>query len=188
MVKNKLIILGGMPASGKTTVGKSVARSLKLPFLDKDTLCDIYTNFVVERDTFPNDRSSDLYTKKLRNIEYEILFHVALEQVSLGLCPILVAPFSTEFRDEKKMKLLEDRLKSIDPEYELVSILIHASPEKVKDQIIKRNRPEDSKKIEFWDSYINDKIEFQEKAKSIVNYVISDAESDLAKKICSLLI
>lgn len=187
MIKNKLILLGGMPASGKTTIGKKISAQLKIPFLDKDTLCDIYTNFIVERETFPNDRSSELYTKKLRYIEYDILFHVAMEQVSLGLCPILVAPFSTEFKDDEKMKALESRLKSVNPDYDLESVLIYATPDKVKQQIVDRNRQEDSKKIELWDSYIKDKIEFQEKAKLIVRHVVSDTEPEIHNKIISLL-
>jgi shikimate kinase len=187
MIKNKLILLGGMPASGKTTIGKKISAQLKIPFLDKDTLCDIYTNFIVERETYPNDRSSDLYTKKLRNIEYEILFHVAMEQVSLGLCPILVAPFSTEFKDVEKMKALAAHLKSVNTNYSLESVLLYASPEKVKKQIKDRNRQEDSKKIELWESYIKDKIEFQERAKLIVKHVVSDTEPEIHKKIISLI-
>lgn len=174
MLKNKLILLGGMPASGKTTLGKEIAKSLKIPFLDKDTLCDMYTNFVVAKDTFPNDRSSDLYTKTLRFLEYDILFHVAFEQVSLNLCPILVAPFTSEFQDQEKINKIKEKLKIINPNYELVTILIEASEEKVKDQMIKRNRREDDKKLENWDEYIKEKLLIQEKSKKLVNYCLLD--------------
>lgn len=173
MIKNKMILIGGMPASGKTTLGKSLCEHLNLPFLDKDDLCDIYTNYIVAQQTFPNDRSSDLYTKTLRFIEYDILFHVAHQQVKLGLCPVLVAPFTTEFQDPEKIKKIEANLKLQNPKYELVTILLDNPVDVVKRQILSRNRPEDQVKISQWETYIADKKIVQAKAAKNVSLVVS---------------
>lgn len=187
MIENKIILIGGMPASGKTTLGKLLAKTLKLPYLDKDTLCDKYTNYVVAKETFPNDRSSELYTKTLRNLEYEIMFHVALEQVSLELCPVLVSPFSSEFIDEDKMKEMERRLKEVNPNYEMVSVLVEADPDEVKEKIVERNRKEDSEKINQWETYIQGKINFQEKAKKNVSLTVKAYSEDALTELVNFL-
>lgn len=188
MAQNKLILIGGMPASGKTTVGKQLASKLSLPFLDKDTLCDLYTNYVVGKETYSNDRASSLYTKTLRPLEYEILFHVAFEQVELGLSPVLVAPFSTEFVNNDMMDSLKLRLFKKNPSFQLVSILIEADPESVKERMTKRGRNEDSKKLENWDSYILDKILFQKKAKSIVDFSVNAEDKELLSKLLKIVL
>lgn len=164
----KMILIGGMPAVGKTTIGYELAAKLNLPILDKDKICDLYTNYVVSKETFPNDRSSELYTKILRNIEYDIMFNLGLEQVKCGLSPILVSPFSSEFISKEKLLDYKKRLKSVDPEFNLETILIKGDPEIIQERIIKRNRKEDYVKIKKWLEYIQNKMEFQKIAEQNV--------------------
>lgn len=182
-MNKKLILLGGMPASGKTTLGKKISAAYKLPYLDKDTICDLYTNYVVAKQSHANDRSSNLYQKELRPLEYQILFKIGFEHASLGLSPILVAPFSSEFPKKEVLIDLEKKLKAIDPEYELITILLQASSSQVKENMSKRNRLEDQDKLNSWDSYIADKLANQSLSQKNVSVVFDSTDPDLWSKI-----
>jgi len=100
--KSFIILLGGMPASGKTTLGRMIAKELKIPFFDKDLLCDDYTNWVTERETWPNDRHSDLYRNHLRDLEYQIMLKQAYEHSKENLSSICISPLQVNFKMIKR--------------------------------------------------------------------------------------
>lgn len=182
---NKLILLGGMPASGKTTLGKKLSSHYSLPFLDKDTLCDLYTNYVVKEKTFDGDRSSALYKNILRPLEYQILWKVSLEQVSLGLTPIVVAPFSSEFPSKLKLEELRETLKKTNPNTALVTILLAIDEDSVKNNMVLRNRTEDQDKISQWSSYFQEKLTQQDQSRENVDLVLEANDPLLWDKITS---
>ncbi len=182
---NKLILLGGMPASGKTTLGKKLSSHYNLPFLDKDTLCDLYTNYVVKEKTFDGDRSSALYKNILRPLEYQILWKVSLEQVSLGLTPIVVAPFSSEFPSKLKLEELRETLKKTNPNTALVTILLAIDEDSVKNNMVLRNRTEDQDKISQWSSYFQEKLTQQDQSRENVDLVLEANDPLLWDKITS---
>jgi DNA-binding transcriptional MocR family regulator len=69
-----VVMIGGYAGSGKTELGRILARETKWPILDKDTL----TRFVVEaalemQGLSRNDRESEVYLKNFRPSEYDSL-------------------------------------------------------------------------------------------------------------------
>lgn len=96
----RVLIIGGYAGSGKTELGRILARQTGWPMLDKDTL----TRPIVEAGLeilglSPHDRESEQYLKLIRPREYECLMAAANENVSCGNSAIITAPFLMEFRD-----------------------------------------------------------------------------------------
>ncbi|MGA4730496.1 AAA family ATPase [Micromonospora taraxaci] len=96
----RVLLIGGYAGSGKTELGRILARETGWPMLDKDTL----TRPVVEAalDTLglsPNDRESQTYLTTIRPREYEALQDAASENVQCGNSVVVTAPFIREFGD-----------------------------------------------------------------------------------------
>lgn len=157
-MKKFVILLGGMPASGKTTVGRQLAKTLKIPFFDKDLLCDDFTNYIVSEKTYPFDRDSDFYRKELRNMEYDVTLKQAYEHAKEDISSICISPFTSEFSQEGKLELIEQKLKESNDEFALICIALTTNPEENKKRMQLRARKEDIDKLKDWDNYIKTKL------------------------------
>ena len=180
-MKNFVILLGGMPASGKTTLGRRIAKDFKIPFFDKDLLCDDYTNFVTERETYPNDRHSDFYRNHLRDLEYQIMLLQSYEHAKENICSICISPFTSEFQNTKTINQIEKNLKKANPSFELITIALRLSSEETKSRMISRGRKEDKDKLDDWDNYINEKLSIKFSSKLDLILDNSDMEDSLKK-------
>jgi predicted kinase len=96
----RVLLVGGFPGSGKTELGRILARLTGWPMLDKDTLTRPVVEAALEiLGRSPHDRESAEYLKKVRPREYEALMSAALENVECGNSAILTAPYIREFND-----------------------------------------------------------------------------------------
>jgi predicted kinase len=96
----RVLLIGGFPGSGKTELGRVLARLTGWPMLDKDTLTRPVVEAALEiLGKSPHDRESTDYLDKVRPREYEALMSAALENVDCGNSAILTAPFIREFCD-----------------------------------------------------------------------------------------
>ena len=85
-----MLLIGGYAGSGKTELGRILARLTHWPMLDKDTT----TRAVVEQALEllghpPHDRESDLYRTSIRPAEYEALIAGLMENVECGTSAIV---------------------------------------------------------------------------------------------------
>lgn len=169
--KSFIILLGGMPASGKTTLGRMIAKELKIPFFDKDLLCDDYTNWVTERETWPNDRHSDLYRNHLRDLEYQIMLKQAYEHSKDGINSICISPFTSEFQNDKKIEEIKNQALKSNSNVKVISIALILTADETKKRMIARGRKEDNDKLKYWNNYIKGKmsIKFSDKIDLILN-------------------
>lgn len=91
-----LVLVAGRAGSGKTTLGRELARRLRRPLLD----LDILTNPLLDRlNTViggPHWNSAGAHTSLIREGRYEVLRSAAEDLVRIGQYPILVAPFTRE--------------------------------------------------------------------------------------------
>ena len=96
-----VILIGGYAGSGKSELGRILARETGWAILDKDTMTRPVVEAALEViGESPNDRESEAYVKLIRPREYESLMAAAIENVSCGSSAILSAPFIREFSDD----------------------------------------------------------------------------------------
>lgn len=98
--KPVVLLIGGYAGSGKTELGRILARKTHWPMLDKDST----TRPVVEAaltiiGLSPHDRDSEAYRTIIRPAEYEALMMGMEENLECGTSCIVTAPFVSEFAD-----------------------------------------------------------------------------------------
>lgn len=102
--KPHVILVGGYAGSGKTELGRILARETGWPILDKDTLTRPVVEAALEiLGLSPNDRESEAYMREIRPREYEALAAATQENIQCGNSAIVTAPFIREFRDDAWM-------------------------------------------------------------------------------------
>ncbi|EFJ15556.1 hypothetical protein SELMODRAFT_422561 [Selaginella moellendorffii] len=91
-MKPVLVAMKGHPATGKSTLGESMAKSLHWPLIDKDDARDCLSMMIQgeEQDAARKNRLA----KQLNAISYDIMFRIAETQLRLGLGVIVVCPLA----------------------------------------------------------------------------------------------
>lgn len=149
----QVILVGGYAGSGKTELGRILARETGWPMLDKDTL----TRPVVEAalqiiGQSPNDRESAEYLKIIRPREYESLAATMLENVECGNSAIVTAPFLREFADEAWLGRTQAELRDLG--VTLTVVWVYCDAESMHRWIRKRSAARDSGKLSDWAGYL----------------------------------
>lgn len=184
-----IILLGGMPATGKTSLGKKLCGQLKVPFFDKDLMCDDLTNLLTAKVTFPNDRSSTFYNDVIRDIEYKIMLNQSYEHLKVGISSVCISPFTKEFQSKESLDLIIKNIHDIDPNTKIYFIALTLSPEDTKQRMVSRGRKEDLDKLNDWESYIKSKVamKFQENVTAINSSDSTECYKDILNAICKVL-
>lgn len=73
MQSQRLIIISGMPGSGKTTLAKSISAELSLPLIEKDSIKELLFDSLGW-----NDRE---WSKKLGKVSYELMDYFIEQQL-----------------------------------------------------------------------------------------------------------
>ncbi len=95
-----VILIGGYAGSGKTELGRILARETGWPVLDKDTITRPLVETALEAlGQSPHDRESEAYLSTIRPREYEALAAATIENIECGNSAIVTAPFIREFTD-----------------------------------------------------------------------------------------
>lgn len=117
-----IVVVAGPAGSGKSTLGLSLARSLRLPFLDLDTI----TNPVLE--AFGAALTTHWNDPRLRDVvrpaRYRALRETLADQVAAGVGAVVVAPFTAELRGGPEWAALVAAAGSTP-----IVVWVHASPE-----------------------------------------------------------
>lgn len=149
-MNNKLYIIAGCAGSGKTTFGKKLARKHKIAFVDKDTVANDFTDFVLSNS---NSRESEDYVKEIRPLEYLSTFRICHELLECGQSVVVAIPFISEIQDYDKWEDLARMTGINELDVNIVFIWIEHDEEKEYQNIVKRNAPRDHYKIENWEEY-----------------------------------
>jgi predicted kinase len=92
-----LIIVTGLPCSGKTNLGRRISRLHKIPFISKDGF--------KERLFETLGYSDRAWSKKLSGASYEMMFYVLEELLEVGLSCVLEANFDPQVHSETLAKI-----------------------------------------------------------------------------------
>lgn len=95
-----VILIGGYAGSGKSELGRILARLTHWPIIDKDTITRPVVEAALETlgRSF-DDRESDDYARIIRPREYEALASTIDENIACGTSVIATAPYLREFAD-----------------------------------------------------------------------------------------
>jgi predicted kinase len=148
-----LILIGGLAASGKTTLGREIARITKFAFLDKDTITQPLVEALLVAGDAPggrDDRQSDLYLGLVRPLEYQTFMDVVVENIKLGVSAIAVAPFLREMTDQAWLDNLQQQI----PEAVIHKVWIAPSSELLYERVVSRGADRDRGKLGNWQAYI----------------------------------
>lgn len=150
-----MILIGGVPGSGKSYIGKELAALMKCPFIDKDTVSRFFSEKMLEiLGTNQHDRESEIYLNNVRNLEYQTMMKVAFENIHIVENVICSAPFIKEFGSQDWVQNIEFDLEI--EEAELVLVWIHADTLTAKHRIISRGAERDNWKLSNWEQYTTD--------------------------------
>lgn len=115
MSKPLLIIVSGAPSSGKTSIGRKIARELGLPFVFKDGIKEMLFDTL--------GWSDKKWTEQLNLATYAILFHFIEAQLEAGLSFVVESDFKP-VEHAAKFKELKDKY-----DFKPVQVQCHASDE-----------------------------------------------------------
>ncbi len=152
-IMKKMIVIGGVPGSGKSYIGKEIAKSIGFVFIDKDTVSRYFTEtLLVQLGLNKHDRESEEYINLVRDIEYKTMMKIAIENLELGQGVICSAPFIKELLEQEWLEDLKFELDIIDAT--LNTVWIHVDSDTAKERIISRAAERDTWKLANWDQYL----------------------------------
>ena len=138
------VLLSGWPGSGKSTVGRALARRLGAALVDQDTVTGPLVS-VVAGLVGVDDLDDARLASPTRDARYETVGAVAEENLRVGLPVVLVAPFSRERRDLDAWQTLDLRLRAAGGLPLLV--WLHLEPDVVVSRLRARGATRDVSKL-----------------------------------------
>ena len=106
----EVIVVCGVPASGKTTFARDLARHLRWALLDLDTLTNPLFEYAGGEFLVDVPTAQATVRATVNDIRYGCLFDTAAENLALGVNVIMVAPFTSERTYPEAWGRLVDRL------------------------------------------------------------------------------
>lgn len=151
--KPHVILIGGYAGSGKTELGRVLARQTGWPMLDKDTLtCPVVEAALEVLGQSPHDRESETYLNVVRPREYEALSAAALENVGCGNSAVVTAPFIREFSDPAWISRTEASFANLEAAVTLV--WLYCDPDTMHTYLRRRGAARDAFKLSDWPGYL----------------------------------
>ncbi|MGH3827099.1 MAG: GntR family transcriptional regulator [Pseudonocardiaceae bacterium] len=149
-----VVLIGGYAGSGKTELGRILARETAWPLLDKDTLTRPVVEAALEvLGCSPHDRESATYLDIIRPREYEALMSAMTENVQCGTSAIVTAPFIRELRDAAWIDRVTATCQDMDAELSVVWVYCDATT--MHTYIRHRGAARDATKLENWTAYLD---------------------------------
>lgn len=148
-----VVLIGGYAGSGKSELGRILARETGWPILDKDTITRPVVEAALEvMGVSPHDRESDAYLETVRPREYEALSSATLENVECGSSAIVTAPFIREFKDTAWIERVQASYAALNATTAVV--WVYCDADTMHTYIRHRGAARDAAKLADWRSYL----------------------------------
>ena len=151
--KPHAILVGGYAGTGKTALGRILARETGWPMLDKDTLTRPVVETALElAGKSPHDRESDFYLHTIRPREYEALSGALQENLECGNSAIVTAPFIKEFNDPAWLERVQAANTGMNAT--TIFVWVYCDAETMQTYIRHRGAARDAAKLADWATYL----------------------------------
>lgn len=148
-----VVMIGGYAGSGKTELGRMLARESGWPMLDKDTITRAVVEVALEQlGLSANDRESDEYLSLIRPREYECLMNVLTENLQCRNSAVVTAPFIKEFHDEAWIN--RTRARVAEHGGRLTLVWVYCDADTMLTYVRHRGAARDAAKIADWTTYL----------------------------------
>lgn len=153
LARPHVILIGGYAGSGKSELGRILARETGWAVLDKDTLTrPLVEKALTELGLSPHDRESPHYLVEIRPLEYEALAAAIEENVQCGNSVIASAPFIREFDDPAWFSRLTATYSSFNADVTVV--WVYCDEPTMHTYLRRRGAARDNGKLGDWPNYI----------------------------------
>lgn len=171
-----VLLIGGYAGSGKTELGRILARQTGWPILDKDSTTRPVVEIVLELlGASSNDRESRTYVEQVRPREYEALAAATRENVECGVSAIVTAPFLREFADPAWITRTIAGYQALGAVTTLV--WVDCDAESMHTYLRHRGAARDAGKLANWREYLDDiDLDFRPPAPHLVIYNSASSE------------
>jgi predicted kinase len=148
------VFVGGFAGSGKSQLGRMMARAAGWPVLDKDTLSRPVVEAALElAGQSPDDRESETYLKVLRPAEYAALVSAVTENLKCGASAIATAPFLREFADRAWLDRVT--VSCADLSAKAVFVWVYCDERSMQTYLRQRGAARDTWKLANWARYLD---------------------------------
>lgn len=149
----QVVLVGGYAGSGKTELGRILARATGWPMLDKDTLTRPVVEAALEMlGESPHDRRGETYLSAIRPAEYDALIAAMIENVECGNSTIVTAPFLSEFADRAWLDRTMARCAGLSAAVTVIWVYCEAGS--MRTYLKRRGAARDTWKLAHWTDYL----------------------------------
>ena len=99
MPVSRIVLITGLPCTGKTTLGRRIARQFQLPFLFKDEIKELLFDTLGWKDRE--------WSKKLGAATYDLLYYFLEVELAAGRSLVVESNFSSQFATSRFLALKE---------------------------------------------------------------------------------
>lgn len=144
---SRAVLVAGPPASGKSNLGRALARRLHGAVLDQDVLTNPLVAVVAGLVDAGDDLDHPRLRELVRDARYDCLLDSAALQLRCGIHAVLVAPFTAETHDPGRWAGVEQRLRGSGASA-VHLVWLHAPPQLLERRLRRRSAPRDRARID----------------------------------------
>jgi predicted kinase len=146
-----LYLVSGMPASGKSTFARELARRTNACLIDIDTSTEpLVQAAMAQLVGDPHDRDSPTFKQTFRAAIYDTLFAIADENLPHSDA-IITGPFTKELANPRWREIVKGRLQT---PCHVRCVFAHCDPDLRRKRITERANPRDEAKLKNWEDYL----------------------------------
>ena len=148
----KLILISGVPASGKNYIATTLLSSLpNTAYFDKDDLCDL-VECTLKIAGQSSNRDTDFFNQNIRPFEYKTIERLAFTALRHADNAIINAPYVSQLKNENYMADLKQRANDNGAELAVIWVAV-PDKEILRSRIEARGSERDVWKLTHFDEY-----------------------------------